>query len=373
MIRTAGVSPTFALFMKTLPSSRPVAIWIMVGVGMLIIQVMLGGITRLTGSGLSITDWDVVTGVLPPIGNQQWLTEFHKYQQTPQFRLINSDFTLSDFKFIFFWEWFHRLWARAIGFVFLIPFIIFLAQNRIRQDMIIPLVILFVLGGMQGLVGWIMVLSGFVGDSVYVNPVKLTAHFLSAMVLIGYTLWFGLQLLVPDDQRRTDKQMLNWAKALLILVFVQLAFGGLMAGNKAATAAPTWPSINGSFVPDSFFRESPWTRNLVYNKLTIHFIHRGLAYLVLVIIAIFSWKLYQRKKEGSLTLLAAKTYWIPLALVGTQVLLGILAVLTSPYIIAEHWGTFEWLAQLHQLVGMFLALSLLYISYLVSGKHTGKA
>jgi cytochrome c oxidase assembly protein subunit 15 len=193
------------------------------------------------------------------------------------------------------------------------------------------------------------------------------------MVLIGYALWFGLQLLVPDDQRRMDKRMLNWAKMLLALVFIQLAFGGLMAGNKGATAAPTWPSINGSFVPEGIFQESPWTRNLVDNKLTIHFIHRGLAYLVLLLIAVFSWNLYQRKREGSLTLLASKTYWIPLALVGTQVFLGIMAVLTSPHIIVGNWGIFEWMAQLHQLVGMFLALSLLYITYLVSGKPSGKA
>lgn len=359
--------------MKTVPSSRPVAIWILVGVGMLIIQALLGGITRLTGSGLSITEWKVVTGTIPPIGQQQWLTEFQHYQQTPQFRLLNTDFTLSDFKYIFFWEWFHRLWGRFIGVVFLIPFIIFLAQKRIREDMIIPLVILFLLGAAQGLVGWIMVLSGFEGDSIHVNAVKLTLHFLFAMVLIGYALWFGLQLLVPGQERKWDKGLLNWVKVLLPLVFLQLAFGSLMAGNKGATAAPTWPSINGSFVPPGIFQDSPWTRNLAYNTLTIHFIHRGLAYLIALVILIFTWNLYQRKRKGALTSLASKTYWIPLALVGTQVLLGIMTVLASPTIIVGHWGTFEWLAQFHQLVGIFLSLSILYISYLVSGKQSGKA
>ena len=140
-------------------SSRPVATWLLVGVGMIIIQIILGGITRLTGSGLSITEWNVVTGTLPPMNADDWLTEFEKYRQTPQFQLLNPEFDLSDFKFIYFWEWFHRLWARLIGVVFIIPFIIFLVQRRFRADMVKPMIILFLLGALQGAVGWIMVAS----------------------------------------------------------------------------------------------------------------------------------------------------------------------------------------------------------------------
>src|SRR5919199_3626747 len=142
--------------MKTNRSSRPVAIWLLIGVAMLIVQIILGGITRLTGSGLSITEWNVITGAIPPLNEQQWLTEFHKYQQTPQYHLLNADFTLSNFKFIFFWEWLHRLWGRLIGVVFFIPFVVFLVQRRFRRDMIQPLLVLFLLGGLQGAVGWIM-------------------------------------------------------------------------------------------------------------------------------------------------------------------------------------------------------------------------
>src|SRR5687767_844565 len=170
-------------------SSRPVAIWLLIGVSMLIVQILLGGITRLTGSGLSITEWDVITGALPPMNEQQWLTEFNKYKATPQYRLLNSDFTLSNFKFIFFWEWFHRLWGRLIGVVFFIPFVIFLVQRRFRADMIRPLMILFLLGALQGAVGWIMVASGLTGDAVYVRPTRLALHFVFALVLLFYTFW----------------------------------------------------------------------------------------------------------------------------------------------------------------------------------------
>ena len=141
-------------------STKLVATWLLIGVVMTVIQVALGGITRLTGSGLSITEWDVITGSLPPFNEQQWLAEFNKYRQTPQYHLLNFDFTLSDFKFIFFWEWFHRLWARTIGLVFAIGFVWFLVKKHFKKEMINPLLILFLLGALQGAIGWIMVASG---------------------------------------------------------------------------------------------------------------------------------------------------------------------------------------------------------------------
>lgn len=352
--------------------SRPVAIWIMVGVGMLMIQVLLGGITRLTGSGLSITQWDVVTGALPPLNHAQWLEEFHKYQQTPQYRLLNSDFTLKNFQFIFFWEWFHRLWARTIGAVFLIPFVIFLIQRRFRQDMVIPLVILFLLGALQGAVGWIMVASGLTGDAIYVNPLKLALHFMFAMVLIGYAFWFGLQLMVPDRERFRDKKLAQGTLGLLVLVVIQLTFGALMAGNKAATAAPTWPSINGAAWPAGIWNNALGAGNLAGNKITIHFIHRGLAYLIFLSMCVFTWVAIKRRgavggpRIGGLF---SATYWLPIAITTIQALLGVTAVLVSPQIVLGHWGAFEWAAETHQLVGMFLMLSALYVFYLSTGKN----
>lgn len=338
---------------------------------MLMIQVLLGGITRLTGSGLSITQWDVVTGILPPLNHAQWLMEFHRYQASPQFRLLNSDFTLSDFKFIFFWEWFHRFWARTIFIVFIVPFVVFLVQRRFRQDMIIPLVILFLLGALQGAVGWIMVASGLVGDSIYVNPVKLAAHFFLAMILISYAFWFGLQLMVPRRQRSGDRELKWLSGVTLLFLALQLVYGALMAGNKAAPAAATWPSINGMAWPAGIWQPGSGLANLVGNKITIHFIHRGTGYLVLFLLLVFGWVAGNRKRM-EVSPLFRKTFWIPLALVLVQVLLGVLTVLKSPYIVAGHWGGFEWMAQLHQVTAMFLVLSVLYVFYLVNGYGKAK-
>ena len=344
--------------------TKPVAIWLMIGVGMLIVQILLGGITRLTGSGLSITEWNVVTGTLPPMNEQQWMEEFNKYKQTPQFSILNSDFKLQDFKFIFFWEWFHRFWARLIGVVFAIPFINFLFQKRFREEMITPLIILFLLGALQGAVGWIMVASGLTGDAIYVKPTRLMLHFVLALGLLCYTFWFALQLLVPDEKRIINKPLKKFTWAIITVLVFQLAFGALMAGHKAATFAPTWPDINGSFIPDKMFSSADGLLNLIENRITIHFIHRMLAYILIALILIWSWKAF--KVNGSN--LFSKTKWLPLLLVTIQLVLGVFSVLTSIKIVPNHWGVFEWMAQLHQLIAMFLLLSLIWMLYLVKSK-----
>lgn len=351
---------------KTLSSSsRFVAIWLLIGVGMIIIQVLLGGITRLSGSGLSITEWEPVKGALPPLSEQQWLLQFEKYKQTPQYHLLNFDFTLKDFKFIFFWEWFHRFWARLIGVVFLVPFIIFIIQKRFKQEMIRPMVILFLLGALQGAVGWIMVASGLTGDAVYVEPTRLALHFIFALGLLCYTFWFALLLLVPKDEIVINSPLrkLNWL--LLALVFIQLLYGALMAGHKAATAAPTWPDINGAFIPSNLFPAPDGMLNLLENKITIHFIHRSLAYLILLFIILWTIRAY---KINFSTLFSKTRLW-PVIIVCLQVLLGILSVFTSVHIVPNKWGLFEWMAQLHQLVAMLLLLSLVWMLYLVRSKQ----
>jgi len=345
-------------------SSRAVAIWLMIGVGMLIIQILLGGVTRLTGSGLSITEWNVITGTLPPLNEQKWIEEFNKYKQTPQFLLLNSDFTLHDFKSIFFWEWFHRFWARLIGVVFAIPFIIFLFQKRFKDEMIKPLIILFLLGALQGAVGWIMVASGLTGDAIYVKPTKLMLHFILALGLLCYTFWFALQLLVPKEKRIVNKSLKNSTLIIIVVLVFQLAFGALLAGHKAATAAPTWPDINGTFIPAKMFSSPEELLNLIENKITIHFIHRMFAYILFVLIVIWTWKAVKAKGNN----LFSKTKWLPVFLVTTQVILGIFAVLTSVQIVPNHWGIFEWIAQIHQLIAMFLLLSIIWMTYLIKSK-----
>jgi cytochrome c oxidase assembly protein subunit 15 len=342
-------------------SSRLVATWLLIGVGMTVIQIALGGITRLTGSGLSITEWDVITGSLPPLNEQQWLSEFDKYRQTPQYHLLNFDFTLHDFKFIFFWEWFHRLWARTIGIVFMIGFAWLLWKKHFKKEMIYPLLILFLLGALQGAIGWIMVASGLTGDAVYVKPTRLALHFIFALGLLCYTFWFALQLLVKKEQVVKNTQLRKWNLSILLLLVIQLLYGALMAGHKAATVAPTWPTINGEWLPGNLFTEKPFLLNFIDNKILIHFIHRGLAYLLLVLIIAWSVKLFRIK--GSIAF--EKTKWLPLTVIIAQAFLGIASVLTSTGIVPGHWGTFEWMAQLHQLTGMLLLLSLVWMLFIV--------
>ena len=344
-------------------SSKLVATWLLIGVGMTIIQIALGGITRLTGSGLSITQWEVITGSLPPLNEQQWLVEFNKYRQTPQYQLLNFDFTLSDFKFIFFWEWFHRVWARMIGLVFAAGFIWFLVKKHFKKEMINPLLILFFLGALQGAVGWIMVASGLTGDAVYVKPTRLALHFIFAMGLLCYTFWFALQLLVPKEQAMVYPSLRKWNYAILWVLILQLLYGALMAGHKAANVAPTWPTINGEWLPEKLMTEKPALLNFIDNKILIHFIHRGLAYILFVLISVWSVALF--KTKGSI--LFNKTKWLPLAIVFIQALLGIGSVVTSKGIVPGHWGFFEWMAQLHQLGGMLLLLSLVWMLYIVRG------
>ena len=328
---------------------------------MTVIQVALGGITRLTGSGLSITEWKVVTGALPPLNEQQWMTEFDKYRQTPQYHLLNFDFTLRDFKFIFFWEWFHRLWARLIGVVFIVGFVWFLVKKHFKKEMINPLLILFLLGALQGAVGWIMVKSGLDGDAIYVRPTRLAVHFIFALGLLCYCFWFALQLLVKRDQLVRSSALRSWCWVIIALLTVQLMYGALMAGHKAATIAPTWPTIGGQWVPDSLFAEKPLLINFIDNKALIHFIHRNLAYVLFVLILIWSLQLF--RTHG--TALFRKTRWLPVTVITLQAVLGIATVLTSIHIVPGRWGGFEWLAQSHQLVGMLLLLSVVWILFIV--------
>lgn len=344
--------------------NKAVAYWLIAGVFMIIVQTLIGGLTRLTGSGLSITEWNIVTGTFPPLSQQAWLEEFAKYQRSPQYRFLNMDFTLSDFKFIFFWEWFHRLWARLIGFVFLIPFVYFLVRRYFSKEMIGPLLVLFLMGALQGAVGWIMVASGLVGDAIYVRPTRLAIHFVLAMVLGCYVLWFALGLLVPPSERQEDRTLRRTYIFSFCLLLVQFVYGALMAGHRAATVAATWPTINGSWVPEGMGL-SPSGHPFLENKITIHFIHRGLAYLLALILG---WACYRAYRvERPIPLFRKSRYW-PMALVALQVILGIFTVLSSTGIVPNVWGLYETLAQFHQLVAMFLMLALVYQIYLLGPK-----
>lgn len=232
--------------------------------------------------------------------------------------------------------------------------------------MVRPMIILFLLGALQGAVGWIMVASGLTGDAIYVKPTRLALHFIFALGLLCYTFWFALELMVPKNKLVQDNQVRRYLWIILTVFTLQLVYGALMAGHKAATVAPTWPDINGQMVPMGMMSSGNAFLDLLENKITIHFIHRGLAYLLLLLVILMSIRI--AKIKGSLAF--KRTRFIPLYLIILQMVLGIIAVLTSPTIIPNRWGTFEWMAQLHQLVAMFLLLSFVWLLYIVRRKRS---
>lgn len=350
-------------------SARPVAIWLLVGVLMIIVQIILGGITRLTGSGLSITEWQPILGTLPPLTQADWQTAFDKYKGIAQYKHLNFHFTLEDFKAIYFWEWLHRVWGRLIGLVFIIPFVIFLIQGRFKKEMVKPMVVLFLLGGLQGAIGWIMVKSGLNDENLYVSHIRLAIHFMLALGLLVYTFWFALQLLVKEDGVTRHEGLKKFTIAITALLVVQLIYGAFMAGLKAATYAPTWPDINGSMLPGDITRfrgeQFSFVSALVNNPLAVHFVHRTLAYaLVLLIVA---WSIKALKTKG--TALFNSTRGLPLFFVVVQLVLGIMAVLKSYKAVPQGWGVFEWMAQLHQIVGILLLLSLVMVLYVLQSSE----
>lgn len=338
---------------------KAIAYWLIAGVLMIIVQTLLGGITRLTGSGLSITEWKPIMGALPPLNEHEWNKAFDGYKQIAQFKYVNSHFNLADFKHIFFWEWLHRLWARLLGVVFAAGFVYFLAKKYFSKEMLKPFIVLFILGGLQGLIGWIMVKTGLNSEDVHVSHIALAIHFISAMILACYTLWFALQLLVPGERRIVAPHLQNFTIIVIAVLFLQLTYGAFMAGLKAAMVAHTWPDINGSYLPETLQNSS-----LISQPINVHFMHREIAYVLFTLVMFwfgFAGR-YAKKNAGSLL---ASTRWWPFLLVFTQVLLGIITVLSATQMTPGKFGAFEALAELHQMVAMFLLMSLVVNLYVI--------
>jgi cytochrome c oxidase assembly protein subunit 15 len=330
-------------------SNKAIVRWLYVGIFMILVQVLIGGITRLTGSGLSITEWKPIMGAIPPLHEAEWQLAFDKYKSIPQFEHINSHFELSDFKWIFFWEWLHRNWARLIGLVFAIPFLVFLIRKMIHKEMILPLIVLFLLGGLQGLIGWIMVLSGLGAEDVYVSHIRLAIHFVAAMGLLWYTLWFALKLRTSDTNQNPHPALHRLGAWILGLIILQMFYGGFMAGIHAALSAATWPTINGMWIPSGMLQGNVLD-DATHNPITIQFIHRGLAYLLAILVVVWYWKSrpYPKlRKFGS---------WAVL-LVFVQIVLGVLTVLNSKIKIPLGY------ALAHQFVGMLLLMSMIVAHY----------
>jgi cytochrome c oxidase assembly protein subunit 15 len=258
---------------------RPIGLWLLACCAMILLMVVIGGITRLTESGLSITEWQPVTGVLPPLDQAQWQEEFARYRAIPQYRAIHPEMTLDAFKGIFFWEYLHRLWGRLIGIVFAVPFLYFLLRGRISRRLAPRLAGLFVLGGLQGALGWYMVESGLSGR-IEVSQYRLAAHLVAAVIIYIAMLWVALDLLAPSDAAPADRHTATLRRgvgALIALVLLTLTAGAFVAGLRAGYIYNTFPLMGGGFAPGEYWALAPWWRNWFENPAAAQFDHRLLA------------------------------------------------------------------------------------------------
>ena len=303
-------------------------------------MVVIGGITRLTESGLSITEWDVVSGAIPPLTHQDWVHAFDLYKQTPQYQEVAgpAGMTLSGFKFIFFWEWAHRLLGRVLGLIFFVGVGWFAVKRQIPSGFGWRLAALFVLGGLQGAVGWFMVMSGLEGRTE-VSPYRLSAHLLFALFLFAALIWTALDLRqLSRNPHARPVRLTRWGVLALGTLFIQLMLGAWVAGFRAGYVSNSWPDMGGHFVPEGIDWSNGAGFALTHDPFLLHFMHRWWAWVVVAVLVLFARKL--RNVEGA----RAASIAVHSAF-GTQIILGILTVLS---------GIAIWLAVLHQATGALL-------------------
>jgi len=269
--------------------SRRIAIWLFICCFMIFVMVLLGGATRLNHSGLSMVEWKPLSGMLPPLTHDEWETTFHKYQQFPEFKQMNSDMDLEGFKSIFWLEYIHRIWGRAIGMVFFLPFLFFLLKGWVDKSLVPKLIIMFILGGLQGLLGWYMVMSGLI-DHPDVSQYRLTAHLGLAFLVYAYIFWVALDLLWPRPGGSGSIRISNrrwWlAMVLFILVFITVLSGGFVAGTDAGFIYNTFPLMGDRLVPAGLFTLEPPIRNIFENVTTVQFNHRLLAFTIFTFVVV---------------------------------------------------------------------------------------
>jgi len=299
--------------------------WLLACCALVFAMVVVGGVTRLTRSGLSIVEWQPIVGAIPPLNEAQWEEAFAKYRQTPEFRLRNHDMTVAGFKGIFWWEYAHRLLGRVIGIAFLLPFLYFLARRRIDGPLAWKLGAVFALGGVQGFLGWYMVASGLVDDP-RVSQFRLAAHLGLAFVIYGFMLWIALGLLAPRMSPRGDIRMRAFSAALVAIVFVMVLSGALVAGIRAGSAYNTFPLMNGHFIPPEILMIDPWWKNFGYNMATVQFDHRAIAWLLSILVPLAWWRV-TRADSGP----PAARPWAHalLAALAVQFALGVVTVLAG--------------------------------------------
>ncbi len=343
--------------MHTYP--KVISYWLILGLVLVFFQVIIGGVTRLTESGLSITRWEVVEGTLPPLSAAQWEEAFQLYKETPQYQKINEGMNMADFKFIYFWEYLHRLWARMMGFVFLIPLFFFWRKGWIDKALGIRLGVIFLLAGLAASFGWIMVASGLI-ERPWVNAYKLTIHLSIALGLISYLFWTILKVTYPQpasSSARIPWTGLAWFGGFLV---VQVLLGGVMSGMKAALYYPTWPDMNGVLIPSVLLESTnyTWSNLIQYDQggfaaALIQFLHRGTAYLLVIMGATLGIQLL--RQSISIQLRIGTFVWI--GLLSLQVVLGISTLMASRGSVPVDLGV------LHQAVAVLLVLATLFLGY----------
>ena len=327
-----------------------VYIWLLALTTMVLLIIIIGGLTRLTDSGLSMTDWKPLLGVIPPLSQDKWLIVFEMYKQTPEFKIVNRSMTLEEFKFIFWWEWFHRVFARLIGVVFIIPLIYFLIKKQISKSLLLRLPIVFMFGIFQAFVGWWMVKSGL-SENPYVSPYRLTFHLLNALIIFSILLWIAMDY---KHSLKTNFLSKPFSQDFLVffsivLVFITIGTGGFMAGTNSGQSFNTFPLMNGKIIPDDYFLEDLGMYNIFENTVAINFNHRWFSIFVFfyIIFVCFKFIKFDSKKVPKILVI------LVLFFLTLQVALGIVTLLSNVYLP---------LASMHQ-TNSILLLSTLLISY----------
>ena len=338
--------------------SKAVSVWLFIGVIMVFVQIIIGGITRLTGSGLSITKWEIVTGTLPPLNETKWQQEFDLYKATPQYQKINKGMSMEEFKFIYFWEYFHRLWARIMGFVFAIPFVFFWLKNYFDAPMKKRLIVIFLLACLVASFGWIMVASGLV-ERPWVNAYKLTLHLGLAILLFAYLLKTALINTFPHQSVTIPNSAFKLGKIILVLLAIQFLLGGLMSGMKAGLFYPTWPKMGDTWVPQVLLNLYEWKLEdfTLYDSkpfavTQVQFFHRLVAYLLTILIFIYYFSIKKLSVAGI-------KHTLPVVVL-VQIIIGIITVINCKGSIPVFWGV------LHQ------GTAIILLSVLITTLHFTK-
>jgi cytochrome c oxidase assembly protein subunit 15 len=330
-------------------NNKSVIYWLLSGCILLFIMVMVGGITRLTNSGLSMTDWHLVTDTFPPTTDEAWDDAFEEYKKFPEYQKINIhyDFTMDDYKFIYFWEWFHRFIGRIIGIVFILPFAYFLIKKRLDASTIKKCIVLLFMGGFQGFLGWFMVKSGLV-DHPDVSHYRLALHLTFAFITFAYTLWVALDLIFPN-RSEIVAPLRKWGRIALIFLIIQIVYGGFVAGMNAGMIHNHWPLMSeGKIIHETVWTEQPTLfKNLTEGKSGVQFVHRTLAYVVVGLMLF----LFFKSRKYNLNNLQQKAVTTLVLFVGLQFLLGIFTLIYQVPL---------WLGLAHQMMAFLLLSAMVF-------------